>query len=167
MQRGGGEYPGTSLWKLPPPAKVYEAFSAIADGRVRIEGPGRASVLSSAGDKTYTVEWTGDFEAVGSNDNASYWQGYLGYPIVAVLLAAGKLEADETVTKALAGIDWHALNVRFKRDYPAAVAHVLSGLAERGGDPSRVEREAELVMEQLAALKLERAGRGRRPPERG
>ena len=90
-------------WKLPPQAKVYEAFSALADGRVRIEGPGRASVRSSAGDKTYTVEWSGDFETVSSNDNASYWQGYLGYPIVAVLLAVGKLEADEAATRALAG----------------------------------------------------------------
>ncbi len=154
-------------WKLPPQAKVYEAFSALADGRVRIEGPGRASVRSSAGDKTYTVEWSGDFETVSSNDNASYWRGYLGYPIVAVLLAAGKLEADEAATRALAGIDWHALNVRFKRDYPAAVAHVLAGLAERGGDSARITREAERVMDQLSALKLERGGRGRRPPERG
>lgn len=156
-----------TAWKLPPPAKVYEAFSALADGRVRIEEPGRATVRSSAGDKTYAVEWTGDFEAVSSNDNASYWQGYLGYPIVAVLIAVGKVEADETATKALAGIGWHALNDRFKRDYEAAVARVLAGLAERGDDPARVAREVERVMVQLSALKLERAGRGRRPPARG
>ena len=101
-------------WKLPPPAKVYEAFSALADKRVRLEEPGRATVQSSGGEKTYTVAWTDDFAAVTSNDNASYWQGYLGYPIVAVLIAAGKVRVDETAPRVLAGIDWHALNERFR-----------------------------------------------------
>ena len=91
-----------TLWKLPPPAKVYEAFSALADGRVLIEEPGRAEVRSSGTDKTYTVEWTGEFEPVTSNDNASYWQGYLGYPIVAVLIALGRVSADEKAIRALA-----------------------------------------------------------------
>ncbi len=154
-------------WKLPPPAKVYEAFSALADGRVRVEQPGRATVRSSNGEKTYTVEWTGDLEAVTSNDNASYWQGYLGYPIVAVLIAEGKVQVDQTVTAALAGIDWNELNTRFKRDYDAAVAHVLDQLAERGEDDVRIIREVDGVMDQLAGLGLERPGRGRRPPPRG
>jgi len=152
-----------NLWKLPPPAKVYEAFSALADGRVRLVGPGRAEVRSSGGDKTYTVEWTGEFGTITSNDNASYWQGYLGYPIVAVLIAAGKVQADESATRALAGIEWHELNERFKRDYEAAVSCVLDGLGDRGADPVSVIRAVGSVMDQLAALKLER-GRRRRPP---
>lgn len=154
-------------WKLPPPAKVYEAFSALADGRVRVEEPGRAAVRSSGGEKTYTVEWTGDVEAVTSNDNASYWQGYLGYPIVAVLIALGKVRADEAVTRALAGIRWKELNARFKRDYDAAVVHVLEELAERGEERERIVREVDGVMRQLAELTLERRGRGRRPPHSG
>jgi hypothetical protein len=153
-----------TLWKLPPPAKVYEAFSALADSRVRLGEPGRAEVTSSAGDKTYTVEWTGEFESVTANDNASYWQGYLGYPIIAVLIAAGRVQADETAIKALAGIDWHTLNERFRRDYEAAVSCVLDGLDERGEDPVDVVREVGRVMDQLEALKLERGSRSRRPP---
>jgi hypothetical protein len=153
-----------TLWKLPPPAKVYEAFSALADGRVRLGEAGRAEVRSSGGDKAYTVEWTGEFEAVTANDNASYWQGYLGYPIVAVLIAAGRVRADETAIEALAGIDWHALNDRFKRDYEAAVSCVLDGLGERGEDPVNVVREVGRVLDQLEVLKLERGPRGRRPP---
>ncbi len=154
-------------WKLPPPAKIYEAFSALADGRVHIEEPGRATVRSSGGDKTYTVEWTGDFAAVTSNDNASYWQGYLGYPIVAVLVAAGKVDVDGAVPGMLAGIDWHALNERFRRDYDAAVSQVLDDLDERGEDCARIMRAVDSAMDQLEALKLERGGRGRRPPSRG
>jgi hypothetical protein len=156
-----------TLWKLPPPAKVYEAFSALADGRVRLGEAGRAEVRSSGGDKAYTVEWTGEFEAVTANDNASYWQGYLGYPIVAVLLTLGVLRVDEQVIGQLAGIHWHELNARFKRDYDAAVDSVLTAVARQGADRARIEVEVAGVMAQLATLELERTGRGRRPPKAG
>ena len=125
-------------WKLPPRAKVFEAFTAVADGRVRIIGPGSATVASSGGDKTYDVEWSDDGRTVSANDNASYWQGYLGYPILAVLLARGELHAGEDAVAALAGVPWHDLNQRYKRDYDAAVAHVLGELP--GGDAAAVER---------------------------
>ena len=35
--------------------------------------------------------------SITANDNASYWQGYLGYPAVAVLLAIGALHADQAI----------------------------------------------------------------------
>ena len=72
-------------WKLPPIAKVYEALSAVADGRVRITGDTAAQVTSSTRDKTYTVHWSPDLAHITANDNASHWQGYTGYPIIAVL----------------------------------------------------------------------------------
>jgi hypothetical protein len=149
-------------WKLPPRAKVFEAFTAIADGRVRIIEPGSAKVASSGGDKTYDVEWSDDGRTFTANDNASYWQGYLGYPIVAVLLARGELHAGEDAVAALAGVPWHELNQQHKRDYEAAVAHVLGELPD--GDAATVEAEADRVLADLTALDLQRAGRGRRPP---
>jgi hypothetical protein len=154
-------------WKLPPRAKVFEALSAVADGRVRLTGPGSATVTSSGGDKTYDVEWSDDGRTVSANDNASYWQGYLGYPALAVLLERGELRAGEDVVRALAGVHWHDLNKRFKRDYDAAVANVLAGLP--AGDPGAAEIQTAVddVMRQLAALDLQRAGRGRRPPKAG
>ncbi|HEX5642805.1 MAG TPA: hypothetical protein VFZ86_10790, partial [Thermoleophilia bacterium] len=99
-----------------------------------------------------------------SNDNASYWQGYLGYPVLAVLLARGVLHADAAAVDAMAGVPWYDLNTRFKRDYEAAVARVLGELSAHGGDPALVEREVAAVLDQLAALDLRRASRGRRPP---
>jgi len=152
-------------WKLPPPAKVYEAFGAVADGRVHATGPGSAEVQSSGRDRAYTVEWSADLGTVTANDNASYWQGYLGYPIVAVLLTLGVLRVDEQVIGQLAGIHWHELNARFKRDYDAAVDSVLTALARQGADRARIEVEVAGVMAQLATLELERTGRGRRPPK--
>jgi len=153
-------------WLLPPRAKVYEAFSAVADGRVHVSGPGTAEVVSSGGDRTYTVEWTDDVAAVTSNDNASYWQGYLGYPIVAVLLTLGRLTADEAVVRAFAGVPWHDLNARFKRDYDAVVEHVLATLGGHGPARAHIVAEVDQVMAGLEALDLQRPGRGRRPPRR-
>jgi hypothetical protein len=154
-----------TAWKLPPRAKVYEAFTAVADGRVRLTGPRSASVTSSGGGRTYDVEWSADGRTVSSNDNASYWQGYLGYPALAVLLARGELIADEDVVSALAGVPWHDLNERFRRDYNAAAAHVLDGLAEGAPDALSIERAVDDVMAQVAALDLQRGPRGRRPPK--
>jgi hypothetical protein len=151
-----------ALWKLPPRAKVFEAFTAVADGRVRLTGPGSATVASSGGDRTYDVEWSDDGRTVSANDNASYWQGYLGYPIVAVLLVRGELHAAEDAVAALAGVPWNELNQRYKREYDAAIAHVLGELSD--GDASTVETEVDRVLADLAALDLQRAGRGRRPP---
>jgi hypothetical protein len=69
-----------ALWKMPPLAKVYEALGAIGDGRVRIEDTRHAFVTSSDGTKTYEVETNHDGREISSNDNASFWQGYLATP---------------------------------------------------------------------------------------
>ena len=151
-------------WKLPPRAKVFEALSAVADGRVRLAGPGSATVISSGGDRVYDVEWSDDGRTIAANDNASYWQGYLGYPALAVLLVRGKLHAGEDVVRALAGVPWHDLNTRFRRNYDAAVAHVLAGLPDGAPEAETIQRAVDDVLEQFATLDLQRAGRGKRPP---
>jgi hypothetical protein len=146
-------------WKMPPQAKVYEALSALEDGRLRIVEPGRAEVVSSSGDKVYSVEWSEDGRQVSSNDNASVWQGYIGYPIIAVLLATGRIPYDREVAKPLAGVPWHAVNELFKRDYAAAVESVLRDIDRRGGDRQRIESEVEAIYRQLEELGLERGPR--------
>jgi hypothetical protein len=93
--------------KLPPLQKVYEAWSALADGRVEM-GEDTADVASSNGAKHYMVSWTGD--TYSSNDNASYWQGYAGYPVLAVLMKQGKLPCADMLVPRFAHIDWNALN---------------------------------------------------------
>ena len=57
--------------KLPPIEKIPEAYSAIADGRVTIQGD-QAIVYSSDRTKSYTVNWSDG--VYSSNDNALYWQ---------------------------------------------------------------------------------------------
>jgi len=139
-------------WDMPPIAKVYEALSAVADGRVKVMGETTAEVLSSERDKTYTVKWSADGRSITSNDNATRWQGYIGYPIIAVLLRTGRIPYDPAAAAALAAAPWHALNNQFKRNYDAAVDHVLSGVS----DSDAVRQEAARIYAALADLALER-----------
>src|SRR6202030_4543417 len=150
-------------WKLPPLIKLYEALGAIGDGRVRIEDERRAAVTSSDGSKTYEIETSADGREIASNDNASYWQGYLGYPAIAVLLARGMYRPPANVTDALAGVPWKELNRKFKNDYAKTIAQVESELEQSGHDPDAVRSEAEAVLSFLATLGPVR-GKRTRPP---
>ncbi len=158
-------------WEMPPKAKVYEALTAVADGRVRLTGAGEAEVTSSSGDRTYTVTWSADGVTYSANDNASYWRRYAGYPIIAVLLLTGVISYDPGVARLLAGIPWKRLNDEARRDYDRAVEAVLHEVEEKGGDRGAIAAQADAVYVRLASLALQRGPRGaparRRPPARG
>lgn len=148
--------------KLPPLEKVYEAWSALADGRVSMRADERrATVASSNRLKEYTVTWDADERVYSSNDNATYWQGYAGYPVLAVLMEQDRLPLDRTVAEAFAGVNWTELNERFKRNYTAAVAHVIN---ERGLDTTHLDASARAVLNALAALDLTIKRGSTRPP---
>lgn len=137
--------------KLPPIEKIPEAWSAIADGRVTL-GQGEAEIRSSDGQKTYRVCWEGDVYA--STDSATYWQGYPGYPVLAVLMLRERLPLDRGIAAHFAGVNWTALNERHKRDYAAALGEVLQGLRAKGVDTAPLEREMQRVYGLLPALPL-------------
>jgi hypothetical protein len=161
MTGNDGGSAGTRPWKQPPVAKVYEAFSAVAAGRVQLTGPGRAIVRSSNDQRAYDVWWEDGGLTVFSTDNASKFQGYAGYPIIAVLLVLGVVHADTAVMTPLAHIDWHELNARFKRRYDEAVDHALSEAAAAGADAGAITAAAESVAAQLGRLELVRLTRSR------
>ena len=121
-----------SIWHQPPIAKVYEALGAIADGCVTLVSPTSAQVGSSSGDKSYTVEWAEAFSWVTSNDNASHWQGYLGYPIIAVLFLQGKIAYEKAVSDALKGVPWKKINTRYKNNYDKTINEVLEQASAQG-----------------------------------
>jgi hypothetical protein len=152
----------SSEWKLPPIVKVYEALGAVGDGRVRIVDETHALVTSSTGRKTYEVETSPGGHEISSNDNASVWQNYLGYPGIAVLIERGMYRPPANVTDALAGIAWQELNRRFRNDYAKTIAEVEKQVEESGHDPDAVRSEAEALLEFLTKLKPRRGPR-RRP----
>lgn len=149
--------------KLPPIEKVYEALSAVADGRVTLRPDERqATVASSNGAKAYTVAWSEDGSTYSSNDNATYWQGYAGYPVIAVLMEQGRLPLDRAVADGFAHVNWTELNERCRRDYARAVRAVVD---ERGLDAARVEAAARSVHDALAGLGLSVKRGSAKPPK--
>jgi hypothetical protein len=117
-------------------------------------------VVSSTGERTYTVTWSDDGRAFSSNDNASYWQRSMGYPIIAVLLTEGRLAYDPALAAPLAGVAWKRLIEGFKRDYDKAVTTALQAAEEHGADRAAIVAHAEAIYAQLEALRLERGPRG-------
>ena len=148
-----------ATWNLPPIAKVYEALSAVADGRVKLTGETSAQVVSSGGDKTYTITWSPDGSEITSNDSATRWHGYLGYPIIAVLLFTGRLPYNPSVARWLTGVPWRDLNEQYKRNYDAAVDYVLERLQQGGGDAGAVRAEVVRIHRALARLGLKQPSR--------
>jgi hypothetical protein len=148
-------------WKMPPLAKVYEAFGALGDGRVRLESDRHASVLSSDRSKTYQVEISEDGREIASNDNASYWQGYLGYPAIAVMLKRGLYPVRAEAMAALSGIPWKELNRRYRNDYNRTIKEVMGRVEERGFDSKIIAAEAEAVLSKLGEFAPLRGSRGR------
>lgn len=142
--------------KLPPLEKIYEAWSAIADQRVALTvsptgnpGEGDAVVSSSDGAKLYHISWDGITYA--SDDSATYWQEYAGYPVIAVLMLQGLLPLDIPESNLWQGINWHQLNEAHKRDYAAAAEEAM---LQNHINATSARDYAEKVLDALSKLPL-------------
>lgn len=153
-------------WNLPPEIKIYEALSAIADDRVQKVGDNHYSVLSSARSKSYDVHLGPGAKQVTSNDNGSYWRGYLGYPAVAVLMLEGRLPFDMDIATLISDIEWKDLNDSLRNDYYAAIRHVLDGVRSSHGSAAASAAEALVddVIRLLSANSYQQTTGKRIPP---
>ncbi len=136
--------------KLPPIEKIPEAYSAIEDNRVEMFDD-HAIVKSSNGEKEYLIKWREN--VFYSNDNSTYWQGYPGYPVLAVLLLQGKLPLNRDVLHYFAHIDWNALNKETKRDYKESVNRVLKDVSDT--EKEEIFKEFDKVFEEIKKLDIE------------
>ena len=148
--------------KLPPVEKIYEAYSAISDNRVIME-ENSAKVFSSDKSKEYTVTW--DKKIYSSNDNASYWQGYAGYPMIAVFMLQKKISFDSSVTDHFKNINWKELNAKYKGKYSKAVEEIMEALKNSGVDTKKIYRETENIFEELKTLDIQCIRSSLRPPK--
>lgn len=153
------------FWKLPPKIKIYEALGAVADERVKITGNMTADVQSSSGNKTYQVIYDPQTNTISSNDNGSYWQGYLGYPVIAYLFVIGKIGLNQEIAKWLEGIRWKDLNVKFKNDYERTMRHIRDNLHDKGISLDELEYEIETISMKIKELNLKRPDKLSKPPE--
>ncbi len=122
--------------KLPPREKVAEAYTAIIDRRVYINTDS-AKVKSSELNKEYLIKWKDN--VYYSNDNSSYWQGYLGYPVIAVLMLQNKLSLNREIALYFKGVEWNKLNKENKRDYKKVVELIIGNL--------KVEKKEKIYLE--------------------
>lgn len=148
--------------KLPPIEKIYEAYSAIADNRVTLMKES-AVVLSSNKEKKYTVTWENGVYT--SNDNASYWRGYAGYPIIAVLMLQKKLSLNSDIIDYFKEINWTELNKKYKAKYSEAVEEVMDNLNRKNVNVSKIKEEVEKVYEEIKALNIICRRSSARPPK--
>lgn len=135
--------------KLPPIEKIPEAYSAIYDNRVEMFDD-HAIVKSSNGEKEYLIKWKDNI--IYSNDNSTYWQGYPGYPVIAVLLMQGKLTLNREVLPYFANVDWNALNKETKRDYKESVNRVLKDVSD--DEKTKIFEEFDKVFEEIKELDI-------------
>ncbi|MGX5165660.1 hypothetical protein ACWKST_07700 [Limosilactobacillus reuteri] len=145
--------------KFPPIEKILEAYTAIADNHVKLEND-QALVTSSNEAKTYTVTFQDN--TYTSNDNASYWQGYLGYPGIAVLMLQGKLPYDKKLAQQFAGVDWNKINQEYKRNYAQAADAVMTA---KGIGKKKAETELHHVYDTLKQLPINVKRGSLRPPK--
>ena len=78
-----------------------------------------AYVESSDHKKVYTVRF--DEHIYSSNDNATMWQHYAGYPIIAVWMKQGKLKVNKSILPLFQDVNWKSLNQTFKHKYEEAI----------------------------------------------
>lgn len=135
--------------KSAPIEKIFEAWTALAGNRVHIHD-GYADVSSSDGEKAYVVRFAGN--QYSSDDNATFWQGYPGYPVIAVLMLQGKLPYDVQEADLWKDVNWTQTNKKHKNNYPAAVKDIAE---QRGIDLQKSYAEAQKVLEALNQLPIE------------
>jgi len=140
------------VWKLPPRIKVLEALGCIADDRIQLIAENEAKVVSSTGERTYSVKWDGN-KAIFSDDNGSIYRGYLGYPSIAFLMKKGVLPFDEKIAEGLKGIPWKRLNERYKK-YWIVESIVKRKLERKGIDSKYVDAFVKRVMEAIKKEKF-------------
>ena len=150
------------IWKNPPVIKIYEALGALADGRIKNK-EGEWRVYSSSGNKFYIVKYNNDFSALMSNDNGSYWQGYLGYPMIVFLMKKGVIKYNQEMVKLLRGIKWKDINMQNKNDYNKTIDYCLQIVKQRGGDVKEFLKEVENIKQQIKQLKIRKLGKRIKP----
>ena len=137
----------------PPRIKILEALGAVSDKRVHMIDDHRARVVSSEGDREYHVYVDWEQGVAYSDDNGTKFRGYIGYPIIAVLMLQGKLPFDKRLADALKGIPWKRLNEKYKKYW--IVEKIVKNIASKNGvKPEEIDAFISMVMSSLAKRRI-------------
>lgn len=150
-------------WKLPPKIKIYEALGALADNRIEVTG-NTATVTSSSGNKSYTVTYDPASSSIMTNDNGSYWQGYLGYPAITYLMDSGFIPYDPALPPLLTSIKWKDINQQFKNNWDKTEGYCHDLVVKRGGNLAIFLKEIDQIYQHIESNPLNQLGKRTRPP---
>ena len=151
-------------WNIPPRVKVHEALGCIADKRVDING-NNGKVYSSTKSKFYTINYDPETNSIMSNDNSSYWVGYLGYPSITFLMVKGVISYDQKISEAFKDIKWKDINTKFKNDFTKTESYVLEIAKERGFSLDEINKEIDCIYTQIKSLNIYLLGKKVLPPK--
>ncbi len=140
---------------LPPRVKVLEAVGAVAGDRVRVLSEERAEVRASEGDRVYIVFLDLKEMVADSDDNGTTYRNYIGYPIIAFMMAKGLLPYDDKLGTALKEVRWRTINELFK-NYRLVERYIKEELKRAGITPEHVDSYVASVMEALGRVRLEK-----------
>lgn len=152
-------------WGVPPIIKIPEAIGALADERVELVDDSHAKVYSSTLKKYYEVEFDLTANLIMANDNGAYWQNYLSYPAIAVLMLKGMIEFPNYLLEVYKGIAWNQINQKFKNNYEKVFGEINIEIEGRGYDIVQITSDIFDIYEYIKTLKYMQLGKKKRPPE--
>lgn len=132
----------------------------MGDGRISVSG-NTAKVVSSNGDKTYTVEYNPEKQSIVSDNNEDFWQKRMGYPSIAYVLQTKMIPYNPKAGELMAGVNWKKLNASNRRNYELSIETVLDKLSP--ADRKLVEQEVINITKNLKELKLNMPEHLKRP----
>ena len=151
-------------WKNPPIIKIYEALGAVADDRIKDE-EGEIRCYSSSGNKYYRILYDKSKKAIMTNDNGSYWRGYLGYPAIAYLMTIGKLDYNQQIAESLRGFAWKDVNTKNKNDFDKTLEIARDKITKNGTKAEELNEYVDNVFRQIKDLELDHLGKKIKPPK--
>ena len=149
------------MWDTPPIIKIYEALGAVADSRLEINDY-KAKCFSSSGNKYYDVIYDPDKNAIMTNDNGSYWKGYLGYPAIAYLLQTNTLPYQPELGQLLKSVAWKDINQKFDNDFDKTLLYILESLDKN--EKNKLTQYTNQLLTQIDEMKLRKLGKKIKPP---
>jgi len=151
-------------WKLPPKIKTYEALGCLADGRLKVTDS-EVRVYSSSGNKYYTVQYSESENAIMSNDNGSFWVGYLGYPSIAYLMKLEELPFSKEYAEALKDIAWKDINTKNKNNFTKTMLEVDEIIKQRGVNIQEFHDFIDKIERTIKGKDLNLLGTKQNPPK--
>jgi hypothetical protein len=150
------------IWKKPHIARIYEALTVIADGRIEING-NQGKCYSITNDKVYDIQYNPMNGSIMSNDNAAFYTNSLSYPMIAYLMLIGKIPYQEKLLEIFKDVCWKEVNIHFKNDYDKSIKFVLGGLKKEGRDTDFIRNEVKRIYDFICSLQIKTLGELQRP----